>query len=199
MLWASQRRSLMMMMMMMRRLEWGLPPVLKLEKVYTDVYEDNAHTSLAYSSSCCSFHISNNCICLWPHTTPCDLSYPPLLCCPRFGLFTVVPLRHQTVKASCVLQRRVNLLSLLLNGAGPDLRHFSSIHRCYHLLPALTFREWVSDRLWHRFDWCSFHVHFDLLGLTTCQCVTGPRYEVLKQKKKQKQARKQTSESKQKH
>ena len=32
----------------------------------------------------------------------------------------------------------------------------------------------VPDRLWHCFDWWSFHVHSCLLDLTTCQCTTGP-------------------------
>ena len=32
----------------------------------------------------------------------------------------------------------------------------------------------VPERLWHCFDWWSFHVHSCLLDLTTCQCTTGP-------------------------
>ena len=42
--------------------------------------------------------------------------------------FTTVPLLHQTVEASCVLQKPHTPPLFLLNCAGPDLRHVSSIH-----------------------------------------------------------------------
>ena len=49
----------------------------------------------------------------------------------RVELFTLVPFLHQTVmKSSRVLQRRVNLLSFLLDCACPELGQVSSIQHC---------------------------------------------------------------------
>ena len=45
-----------------------------------------------------------------------------------FRFFTIVPLLLQKVKASYSLQGRVHLLPSLLNCAGSDLRHVSSLH-----------------------------------------------------------------------
>ena len=58
------------------------------------------------------FRISCNGSCLQPHTTPFDafrldfsVDEGPLLFWLRLEFFTVVPFLHQTLKASCVLQR----------------------------------------------------------------------------------------------
>ena len=51
--------------------------------------------------------------------------YPPFFLF-WFKFFTIVPLLHQSVKACCIMQSRVHIVSSLLNCAGSYLSHLAS-------------------------------------------------------------------------
>ena len=103
------------------------------------IHLGRSHSSRASSYSYSVFRIS----CTGIFLCLLLLAFPVFLWLRRM-LLTIAPFLQQTVKASCVLQSRVNLLSLLLNCAGPYPGCLASIQHC--TISSLLIRPFVAFR-----------------------------------------------------
>ena len=109
------------------------------------------HIFFAFPSFC-FFRTTCNGICLLPplRTVPLCFHFlvvhnDPFLSWLWLWLFAILPLLHQTVNTSCVLQSCMNLLSFLLDSARSYLRHNSSIHHHSFFCQLLCFLKAFSD------------------------------------------------------